>query len=630
MTQILRHRGPDRGGIYTDEKVSLGHRRLSIIDLSEDGNQPMANEEGDLLIVYNGEIYNFKELRKQLEVKGHRFSSKTDTEVIIHGYEEWGEAVVTHLQGQFAFCIYDLNEKKLFLGRDRLGIKPLYYYGEGDQFIFASEIKAILLADIPREVNISATRNYLQLRYVPEEETLFWGIQKLLPGNCMVVKDNKISIKQFWDVPVPEIKNKGLRNSAEKVKKILTDSINKRLVADVPVGVYLSGGVDSAAITALAAQIKTEAGNDEAVKTFSVGFNYDDEVDELNKARQVAEHFQTNHHEITVQESVAELLPKLIWHLDIPHGDPVIVPQFKLSELAAQKVKVVLSGEGADELFGGYVQYKTFLQAQKTKLIPSFVKSGVARASPVKILDKFFDYPSSIGEKGKEKMIDFLSHLQDKEKAYRDLISIMSKKDKDLLFAEKIKSFDGGDKDNSYSETSGYFQSHRQPVLNQLLYYDIKRWLPNYVLFINDRMTMANSIEGRVPFLDHRLVEYSTTLPAKFKLNGGQNKIVLRKAMKNILPHPQVKKHAFLMPLDKWFKEELKDLAERLFAHGEVKKRGYFNYYYLKRIWEKYDKSKLIYGKQLFTMINFELWHRMFIDEEKIPKDNNVKLRYLL
>ncbi len=626
MAQVLNHRGPDKGGIYTDEKVSLGHRRLSIIDLSEDGNQPMYNEDGTKLIIYNGEIYNYLDLKKELVSKGHHFSSNTDTEVILHGYEEWGETIVQKLNGMFAFCIYDLNQRSLFLARDRLGIKPLYYYGLGSHFIFASEIKAILLAhEVPREVNLFAAKQYLNLRYIPGEETLFSGIKKLLPGNCLTIKDNKITIKQFWDVPIPEIKNKNLKNARKNVGELLADSINKRLVADVPVGVYLSGGLDSAAITALAAQIKGE----EPVKTFSVGFDYNDQVDELNKAKLVADHFQTDHQEIVIQESVAQLLPKLIWHLDMPHGDPVIIPQFKLSELASQKVKVVLSGEGADELFAGYVQYKTFLQAQKTKIIPGFIKSNAAKLSPVRVLDNFFDYPSSIGEKGKEKIVDFFNNLNENEKAYQDLISIMSKKDKSLLFTQKIKnpSFDW--KLNPPTENSFPFQTQRQPLLNQLLYYDTKRWLPNYVLFINDRMTMANSIEGRVPFLDHRLVEYSTTLPTKFKL-GNQNKLILRKAMKNVLPNPQVKKHAFLMPLDKWYKEELKDLAERLFSHSEVKRRGYFNYYYLKRIWENYNKSKLIYGKQLFTLINFELWHRMFIDEENISQTNNVKLKYLL
>jgi asparagine synthase (glutamine-hydrolysing) len=614
MTDILRHRGPDSGGLYTDNNLSLGHRRLSIIDLSNAGRQPMYNEDGSVMIIYNGEIYNYKELRNELEKLNHKFQSNTDTETIIHGYEQWGEQITEKLNGMFAFCIYDQKKKKLFLARDRLGIKPLYYYWNNNKFIFASEIKAILLTEIPREVNLRAAREYLQLRYIPGEETLFKGINKLLPGHILTLENNNLEIKQFWDVPIPKIKKTELDETKNTVGGILADSVQRRLIADVPVGVYLSGGIDSASILALASQIK-----EEPVKTFSVGFNT--EVDELNKAQKIAEHFNTDHHEIIIQKSISPLLPKLIWHLDMPHGDPVIIPQFKLSELASKKVKVVLSGEGADELYAGYVQYKTFLQARKAYLIPKTITTNIAQRTPIKILDKFFDYPSSLGEKGKEKIIDFLNNIRNKEKAYLDLISILSNKDRQLLFSEEFKNI---------TQKPVTFEENRKPLLNQLLHFDTKTWLPNYILFINDRMTMAHGIEGRVPFLDHRLVEHSTTLPGKFKLNGNTTKFILRETMKDILPNANVKKHAFFMPLDKWYKEELKDLAEEILTPAKVKERGYFHYYYLKRIWEKYNQSKLIYGKQLFTLINFELWHRMFIDSEKIPINNDIKLGHLM
>ncbi len=612
MTAILKHRGPDKGGLYTDENLSLGHRRLSIIDLSDNGNMPMFNEDRSIILVFNGEIYNFLELRIQLEKHGHQFQSDTDSEVIIHGYEQWGEKIIQKLNGMFAFALYDQNKKKLFAARDRLGIKPLYYWWDNNKFIFASEIKAILLAGIPRKVNLRAAKQYLQLRYVPGEETLFQGINKLLPGYSLIFKNNKLEIAQFWDLPIPQIKENTLDKAGDEIKKLLADSIQRRLVADVPVGLYLSGGIDSAAITALASGMK-----EEPVKTFSVGFG-NNEVDELTKAQKIAEHFNTDHHEITIQKNISPLLPKLIWHLDMPHGDPVIIPQFKLSELASKKVKVVLSGEGADELYAGYVQYKTFLQARKANLIPKTITTNLAKAAPIKLLDKFFDYPSSLGEKGKEKIIDFLNNIRNKEKAYRNLTSILSNKDNQLLFSEEFRNI---------AQKPFAFEENRKPLLNQLLHFDTKNWLPNYVLFINDRMTMAHSIEGRVPFLDHRLVEHSTTLNGKFKLKGSTTKLVLRRAMKDILPDPNIKKHAFFMPLDK---EELKCLAEELLTPAKVKERGYFHYYYLKRIWEKYNQSKLIYGKQLFTLINFELWHRMFIDAENIPKTNDVKISHLL
>jgi asparagine synthase (glutamine-hydrolysing) len=600
MIKVLQHRGPDQGGVFTDSNISLGHRRLSIIDLSTAASQPMPNEDGSIILVYNGEIYNFLDLKTELIKLGHRFRSNSDSEVIVHGYEQWGPDVVSKLNGQFAFCIYDQPNKKMFLARDRLGIKPLYYFWNGKKFIFASEIKAILQAPVPRLVNLHAAKMFLNLRYVPGAETMFQGIQKLLPGHSLTLHQGNININQFWHLPFPKIEKVSNFQGGFAIKEILTDSIKKRLIADVPVGIYLSGGIDSATITAIASRLKNE--QNEEVKTFSVGFNYNYEVDELHKAKAISEHFNTNHHEITVSGNISKLLPKLIWHLDMPHGDPVIIPQYKLSELASKKVKVVLSGEGTDEIFAGYVQYKNFLQAQKIQHLP--FKSKLAKKASITYLDKFFDYPSSIGEKGKEKLIDFLENLKKKEESYTQLTSILSTTDNSLLFTGNLK-------DTTLKIPS--FEN-RKPMLNQLLAFDTSRWLPNYVLYINDRMTMANSIEGRTPFLDHRLVEYSTTLPSNLKLRKGVTKFVLREGMRKILPNVDEKKHAFFMPLDKWYKDELKWLAEELFTPAKVKERGYFNYYYIKKIWENYNTSKLLYGKQLFTLLNFELWHRMFID----------------
>ena len=604
MILSLHHRGPDQGGIYADSNVTLGHRRLSIIDLSASGSQPMANDEGDVIIIYNGEIYNFQELRQELEQANHRFYSGTDTEVILHGYEEWGEDVVQKLNGMFAFCIYDIAKNKLFLARDRMGIKPLYYYKDKTNFIFASEIKAILLAGVKREVNLSAAKSFLNLRYIPGEETLFQGIKKLLPGHTLTFSDSELIIRRYWDVPLPKKSSMSSFQAGVAVREILQDSVKRQLVADVPVGVYLSGGIDSSAITALASQLK-----DDPVKTFSVGFNYDDQVDELTKARKIAEHFQTDHQEIVVEGSISQLLPRLLWHLDMPHGDPVIIPQFKLAELASKKVKVVLSGEGADELFAGYTQYNHYLRAQKLKYLP--FKTKIAEKLSLEFLDKQFDYPSSIGEKGREKFLEFLDNVHQPEESYAQLTSILSKEDHRRLFTDSFAEM---------KTTLQPFEQERKPLLNRLLYQDIKQWLPNYVLQINDRMTMAHSIEGRVPFLDHRLVEFSMTLPPSLKLQGNITKVALRESMKGILPNVQEKKHAFFMPLDRWVKEELHGLAEQLFTPAQVKQRGYFNYYHLKKIWENYDQSKLLYGKQLFTMINFELWQRMFIDSDTVPR----------
>ncbi len=641
MSNLLKHRGPDDCDSYIDKDISLGHRRLSIIDLSAAGKQPMSNEDGTIWLIYNGEIYNFKQLRRKLEEKRHIFKSDTDTEVIIHGYEEWGENVVDKLNGQFAFAIWDRNKKKLFLARDRLGIKPLYYYWNGDKFIFASEIKSLLcVPGMKRIINKDAAYNYINLRYIPGEETLFENIKKVLPGHTLALQENSLKINEYWDLPIGA--NAEDYGAAEKVRSMLEKSVQERLVADVPVGIYLSGGIDSASIAALAAQ-----SGDSPVKTFSVGFDYNDDVDdnncvdELHKARAIAEHFNTEHHEITVEGSITKLLPKILWHLDMPHGDPVIVPQFRLSELAAKKVKVVLSGEGADELFGGYVQYKTLLQAKKISFIPPSLGKKVAEKVPIRIFDRIFEYPSSIGEKGKEKVMNLIEDLRDDRKAYLDLVSITSKKDKDCLFTEELKGQKKkiGITSNEKWEESRFehaavqsFTAQRNPLLNRMLYYDTKTWLPDYVLQVNDRMTLAHSVEGRVPFLNHHLAEYVNHLHPNLKIKGKTDKFILRKAISKLLPEKVAaeKKHAFFMPLDRWYKEELKDLAENLFTARSVKERGFFNYEHMRTIWENYPKSKLLYGKQLFTLINFELWCRMFIDMEKIPENGEIKLSSLL
>ncbi len=629
MMFVLEHRGPDGQGHYIDENISLGHRRLSIIDLSLAGKQPMCNEDENVWIIFNGEIYNFKELRKELEQKGHRFKSNCDTEVIIHGYEQWGEEVVQKLNGQFAFAIWDarveIGKNKLFMARDRLGIIPLYYHWdetdrENPRLSFASEIKALLLnQNVRRKINQTAAYKYLNLRYIPGEETLFEGIKKLLPGHTLVMQDKKITIRPFWVIPMPASEyKKGLQNEqATEVYNQLYNSVKKRLVADVPVGVYLSGGIDSASIVALASAVKKEQDEDEAVKTFTVGFNYDNTVDELDQARQVSEHFNTAHQEITIDSPISGIMPKILWHLDMPHGDPVVIPQFKLSELAVKDVKVVLSGEGADEVYGGYVQYGTMMKTDKIRKMPSLILKNAAKIIPISVLDSQFNYPSSVGEKGKEKFADFIAE-KDEGKAYIELVSIMSSKDRDKINIQNKK----------LGENQHYKQEIK-PLVNRMLYYDMKTWLPNYVLHINDRMTMSHSVEGRVPFLDHPVVESSMNLPVQLK----RDKKILRQAMKQLLPMQTVQgaKHPFFMPLDRWYKEELYDLAEQLFKPASVRERGWFDYYHLRKIWDDYEKSKLIYGKQLFTVLNFELWQRMFIDPDKITiNSRKIKLSQLI
>jgi len=503
MTNIMEHRGPDQAGFHIDDDISVGHRRLSIIDVSEAGRMPMFNEDGSILIIFNGEIYNFKELRAELEKEKHRFSSHSDTETILHGYEQWGEKVVERLNGEFAFCIYDIPHKKMFLARDRLGIKPLYYYFNEGKFIFASEIKPLLLAGIPREVNVAQVREYLNLRYIPGEETLFTGIKKLLPGHTLTLSEGKMIITRFWDVPIPQIKKITLVEAGKEVQELLADSVQRRLIADVPIGIYLSGGIDSAAITALASQNKTKQ-----VKTFSVGFDYNEEVDELNQAQKIARFFSTDHKEIVVDEPITPLLPKILWHLDQPHGDPVIIPNFKLSQLASKTVKVVLSGEGADEIFGGYVRYMPV--AKEWELRTHFPSYNAY------LFTKYYRHFS-----------------------YLDAFSALTARNDDIEFVRET--------------LRPYFERFDNPI-TAMGYADFNLIMPS-LLQMGDRMAGAFGIENRCPFLDRRIIEFGFSLPPELKIHGLEQKVLLRRILeKRGLTEPlKGEKRGLTIVFNQWF-----------------------------------------------------------------------------
>lgn len=615
MADVLSHRGPDDSGIFIDRRIGLAHKRLSIIDLSKAGHQPMHNEDGSLWIIYNGEVYNFKELRKQLEEQGHRFYSNTDTEVILHAYEEHGEKCLSMFNGMFAFAIWDSKNKKLFLARDRIGVKPLYYTIAGEKLLFASEIKAILQCDeFKREVNIEALNYYLTFRYVPGAGTLFKKIKRLLPGHYMLYENKKISIKQYWDVSF-EAASGSEDFFEKKLLEELKKSVEYRLIADVPVGAYLSGGIDSSAIVALMSQLS------EKVKTFSVGFGYKE--DELKDAEFVASHFKTDHHEIMVKPDISGLLPKVIWHLDSPY-EPISIVTYLLSQLASKKVKVVLAGEGADENFAGYMHHKNLLMSRHGKAIPKFIRkniiANIIKPIPVSFLDKFFHYPSSLGEEGKNRLVDYISNMDDSIKSYMLFVANFTEKEKKSLYSED---FAKKLKDPATDEyVKGKFNQINNSFFNKILYYELKEWLPNSILMVSDRTSMANSIESRVPFLDYKIVEFAAKLPFSLKINKGVDKYILRKAMRGILPKRVIakKKHAFFMPLESWLKGEFKEIVSQVLSESNVNKRGYYRYDYIQHLIKNYDKSQLVYGRQIMALLTTELWHRIYIDQEK-PKE---------
>lgn len=594
MTKIMSHRGPDDSGYYFDEKIGLGHRRLSIIDLKT-GRQPIYNEDQSAVIVFNGEIYNFRELRDELEKKGHEFSTNTDTEVIVHLYEEYGPDCVSYLNGFFAFAIWD--GKRLFIARDRAGIKNVYYSVHNDKFIFASEYKAILTADfIKRKVNLQSLDRYISLRYVPGNETMLEGIHKLPPGHHMTVEGGSVKIKRYWNL---ELKAKRSNQYSRELRELLEDSVKRRMISDVPVGAYLSGGIDSSSIVTMMSRLTDE------LKTFSIGFN--SEFDETSNAREVAEDLGTDHHEFYVKKGAGKLLPKIVWHMDDPLGDTAIISNYLLAQEARKHVKVVLSGEGADELFGGYMQHKYM---NYLRLMPNSARflSPAAKALPVKVLDKLLHYPASMGEVGRQRLYSLASNIQDKPAAYVQLVSLFGHDDKIKLY-DKLK----GMENNLRDEISKKFS---KDLLSSTLDHEFRTWLPDDILFKLDKITMANGLEGRVPFLDHRIIELASRMPNNIKIRGGTEKYILRKAMKKVLP-PRVcrrKKHAFYMPVNQWFGKEVNEIAKNILDEKRVAKRGYFRYPAIRKIIAGH-KKEFIYEKQMMSLLILEMWHNEFIDK---------------
>jgi asparagine synthase (glutamine-hydrolysing) len=513
MCDKIIHRGPDEVGYYIDGNVSLGMRRLSIIDLST-GSQPIFNEDGSIVVVFNGEIYNFKELREDLEQKGHHFSTNSDTEVIVHAYEEYGYECLKRFNGMFAIALWDTNRKELFLARDRIGIKPLYYTMIDESVVFASEIKSILEYDeIKREVDEEALAEYFILRYVPAPLTILKGIRKLEPGSYMVVNGNGVKRKKYWSLDACKSIHKNEAYFKENILKTLKDSVKRRLIADVPLGVFLSGGVDSSTITAIASDFSFEP-----VKTFSVGF-YGSEYDETPYARDVAEYFGTDHTEEWVDIENVDLLPKLIYHTDEPLADPAILPTYLISKVARKRVKVILSGEGGDEAFAGYDRYSSELKAYRAlKYFPNLLKKLV------------FKLGEGVNEGALKKYLLYLGSRTTQENSYFYRLKL---RDSGHLNADILRTGNEGNNALSLFHSDGDY-------LNCMLRFDINYWLPDDLLMKVDKMTMANSLEARVPFLDHNLLQLAYGAPSNMKrLRSGSKAI----RWMNIYPKRKLRIH---------------------------------------------------------------------------------------
>jgi len=613
LSQNLSHRGPDDKGFYFDNNISLSHHRLSIIDTTKSGHQPMLNEDKNLVIIYNGEIYNFQKLRSQLLKKGHKFRSNSDTEVILHLFEEEKFNTPKLLNGIFALAIFNRKTNELFLARDHFGVKPLYFAKINNNFFFSSSIKPISkYSQYKKHLNYQALDNYFTLRYNPENETIFKKIFKLPPGSFLIAKDNKIQIQKYWQPKLSEEKI-NQKEAIEKTHQLLKQAVKEQLISDVPLGCHVSGGLDSSLILSLAKQYYRKK-----LKTFSISF--DAPIDETENALYVSKIYKTDHHirKITKRDLLA--FPKLVSFLDEPFADPIILPQFILAQFASKHVKVVLTGEGADELFGGYIHHLTLpyiyhYQKISPKILQKLILLLLKQTSP-SIISKFFPYPSILGKKEKEKIIKLLNS-KDKQALFLNTASLFNQQEKKRLFTKPFWQKTKGEHVKLKKNIIARFKnSPDQKFLNQLIGNDLLSWLPEYILYQDDRMSMAHGLEARVPYLDVDLADFINSLPVNLKIKGLTTKYILRQIAKRQLPQEiiQRKKQAFYFPLEYYQGPQLNDLIETTLNKKLVNKRGYFKYSFINNLIKSWTKSPLLLGKQLSSLIIFELWCQNNID----------------
>jgi asparagine synthase (glutamine-hydrolysing) len=601
MCRVIEHRGPDDEGFYVDGGTALGMRRLSIIDLFT-GHQPITNEDGSLWIVFNGEVYNFREIREGLVARGHVFQSNTDTEVILHLYEERGEDCVEPLRGMFAFAIWDARDRSLFLARDRVGVKPLHYTLAGGTLVFASEIKSLLQHPaVRREVNAEAISDFLSFGYVPDPASAFAGVAKLPAGHTLTFKDGKVTTRRYWDFQYADGGARGPerdeRYYTERLLGLLDESIKLRLVSDVPLGAFLSGGIDSSAVVAMMARHMGRP-----VKTFSIGFS-ESSFDELHYARIAARHFNSDHHEFVVTPDVCKIVEEVVWHHDEPFADVSSIPTYIVSKMAREHVKVVLSGDGGDELFAGYERYVIDRSRERFARIPRFVRKNV-------MLKVSSALPRAAYGK------NFLRNIAlDAGERYIDSLSLLNRQSKrELISGEFKRSLGAHDSSDQFERLLAASNSAVQ--INRLLYLDSKTYLPGDILTKVDRMSMAHSIEAREPLLDHKLIEFVQTIPAPLKLRGLETKHVLKRALEGLVPREIINrpKQGFGVPINKWLNNDLRELLSDTLTDRRTRQRGYFDAGAVDALLDEHRRGRRDHALQLWGLLTLELWHRAFID----------------
>jgi asparagine synthase (glutamine-hydrolysing) len=611
MNSRLVHRGPDEEGFYAGEQAMLAMRRLSIIDL-ETGQQPVSDEARKLWLVFNGEIYNYREQRRALEQAGHLFRSQSDSEVVVHAYEEYGAACLERLNGMFALAIWDEARRQLFLARDRLGIKPLYYWTDGQRLAFASELKALLACpDVPSEVDLVALDQFLTLEYIPAPRTIFAGVCKLPAGHWLTFDDRGVQLQRYWDAEPATMPATSKAGLIEILQELLADAVQMQMVSDVPIGAFLSGGIDSSTVVAFMRQATTAT-----VRTFSIGFD-DATYNELPYARQVAGAFATEHHEELLQPDIAAMAEELVAHFDEPFADFSLFPTYLVSQMARRSVKVVLSGDGGDELFGGYDTYRAQQADRYYRRLPAAVRYDLLPA----VFSRIRPRAEKKGLVNKAKRF-VQGGQQPAALQHARWMMFLDAADKKLLYTPELRSALASL--NGCAATaflSDHFEraAHLDPLAQQQ-YVDIKTYLVDDILTKVDRMSMATSLEVRVPLLDHRLVEFALGLPPHLKLHRGTTKLILREAMKGRLPEAVLDKpkEGFSIPLKHWLRGPLQPLMADLLANDSILRRGYFAPQTVSVWMDEHLSGRANHSHRLWALMVLELWHRQVLDRRGV------------
>jgi len=609
MTSTLAHRGPDDEGFYINTTIGMGHRRLSIIDLKS-GRQPISNEDQSIWIVYNGEIYNFKTLKKELQAKGHIFRTTTDTEVIVHLYEDLGEACVEKLSGMFAFAIWDEKAKKLFLARDRIGQKPLFYADTGKSFLFASEVKAILAeGSIKREMDMEAVHHYLSLRFIPPPQTMFTKIKKLPPGHCLTFQDGAANIFRYWDL---HFNDKLVISDDEFIDCLdttLTKTVESHLISDVPVGSFLSGGMDSSMIVAMMKNLLPNQ-----FKTFSIGVKEQD-YNELPYARMVSQQYETEHIEQIVEANLIKLIPTMIWYLDEP-SDPIAACMFHAAKLASQHVKVVLGGDGGDELFAGFDRYSGMGLINYYNLIPALIRKKLFGP----IIDSLSDSFSYKNVPQKLKWMNQLSDFHNGER-YAEATAFFrfSHSEKHALFNDSVWA-KLQEIQSSKIIVDQYNRENAHDSIDKMLYADFMTRLSDHTLMLTDRMNMAHGLEARSPYLDHSLVELLARFPSSIKIRGRLLKYVFKELGKNYLPPEIIKreKQGFMFPVAYWFRNELYEFIKKYLLESSLVNEGLFKREQVLQLIEDHRQNKADNHVRIWMLLNLEIWHHMYIGNQNV------------